>query len=149
VLGQWRGANGRFAARMDAQDWAMLARARENRLAVVRAMHRAGVNLAVGTDTPNPFVAMGASVHQELANFVAAGLTPHQALKAATIAPARMLGLESEQGSIELGKRADLLLLAGNPLDDIGTAAAPVALVLNGRWFNETDLKALPRDLAR
>jgi hypothetical protein len=149
VLGQWRGANGRFAARMDAQDWAMLARARENRLAVVRAMHRAGVNLAVGTDTPNPFVAMGASVHQELANFVAAGLTPHQALKAATIAPASMLGLESEQGSIEIGKRADLLLLARNPLDDIRNAAAPIGLVLNGRWFNETDLKALPRDLAR
>jgi imidazolonepropionase-like amidohydrolase len=92
---------------------------------------------------------MGASVHQELANFVAAGLTPHQALKAATIAPASMLGLESEQGSIEIGKRADLLLLARNPLDDIRNAAAPIGLVLNGRWFNETDLKALPRDLAR
>jgi imidazolonepropionase-like amidohydrolase len=101
----------------------------------------------VGTDTPNPFVAMGASVHQELANFVAAGLTPHEALKAATVAPAMLLGLELEQGTIETGKRADLLLLARNPLEDIRHAADRVGLLLGGRWFSESDLEALRRDL--
>jgi hypothetical protein len=149
VLERWRGMNARMAARMDADDWAMLARARDHRLALIAALHRAGVQLAVGTDTPNPFVAMGASVHQELANFVAAGLTPHQALKAATIAPARMMGLEHEQGTIEPGKRADLLLLARHPLEDIRHTSDRIGLLLGGRWFSESELKLLPQDMAR
>jgi uncharacterized protein YciI len=149
VVEQWRGRIARMAGRMDEQDWAMLSRARSNRLAVLGALHRAGVKLVVGTDTPNPFVAMGASVHQELANFVAAGITPHEALRAATIAPARMLGLEREQGTIETGKRADLLLLAGNPMEDIRHAADPIGLVLGGRWFTDSDLDVLAQDYAR
>lgn len=149
VLEQWKGMNERISGRLDEEDWAMLARARGNRLAVLGTLHRAGVQLALGTDTPNPFIAMGASVHQELANFVAAGLTPHEALKAATVSPARMLGLEREQGTIEIGKRADLLLLASNPLDDIGNAARPLGVVLNGGWLSETDLKAMAGDLSR
>jgi imidazolonepropionase-like amidohydrolase len=103
--------------------------------------------LAVGSDTPNPFVAMGASVHQELANFVEAGLSPYEALRAATVAPARMLGLEREQGTLEVGKRADLLLLAANPLEDVARAAKPAGLVLAGRWFAASELQALPGDL--
>lgn len=149
VLEQWRGMNARVSERLDPEDWAMLAQARSNRLLVLAALHRAGVNLAVGTDTPNPFVAMGASVHQELANFVAAGLTPHQALRAATVAPAIMLGLQGEQGTIEIGKRADLLLLARNPLQDITHVAKPLGVVLHGRWYSETDLTALSADMAR
>lgn len=147
VLDQWRGAVERFSSRMDADDWAMLARARANRLAVVGALHRAGVRLAIGTDTPNPFVAMGASVHLELANFVAAGMTPREALRAATLAPALMLGLEAEQGTVEVGKRADLLLLNQNPLEDIGRIARPFGLVLAGRWFNAEELASLPSAL--
>jgi len=147
VLDQWRTSVERFSSRMDADDWAMLERARRNRLAVVAALHRGGVRLAIGTDTPNPFVAMGASVHLELANFVAAGLSPLEALRAATVAPARMLGLEAEQGTVEVGKRADLLLLAENPLDDIGRTARPWAVVLGGRWFSAQDLAAMPSSI--
>jgi hypothetical protein len=142
VLDQWRASVERFSGRMDADDWAMLEQARRNRLAVVAALHRGGVRLAIGTDTPNPFVGMGASVHLELANFVAAGMSPLDALRAATIAPAKMLGLEAEQGSVELGKRADLLLLAGNPLDDIRNTARPAGVVLSGRWFGSDQLVA-------
>jgi hypothetical protein len=142
VLDQWRASVERFSGRMDADDWAMLEQARRNRLAVVAALHRGGVRLAIGTDTPNPFVAMGASVHLELANFVAAGMSPLDALRAATVAPAKMLGLEAEQGSVELGKRADLLLLAGNPLDDIRNTARPTGVVLSGRWFGSDELVA-------
>ena len=92
---------------------------------------------------------MGASVHQELANFVAAGLSPVEALRTATVAPARMMGLESQQGTVEVGKRADLLLLARNPLDNVGNAADRVGLLLGGLWFSEADLRALAQDLAR
>jgi imidazolonepropionase-like amidohydrolase len=143
ILDFWRGSVERMSSRMDADDWAMLERARVNRLAAVAALHRAGVKLAIGTDTPNPFVAMGASVHLELANFVAAGMTPLEALRAATVAPARMLGLEAEQGSVEIGKRADLLILEGNPLQDIGETTRPFGLVLAGRWFSAEELSAL------
>lgn len=143
ILAFWRGSVERMSSRMDADDWAMLERARANRLSVLAALHRAGVKLAIGTDTPNPFVAMGASVHLELANFVASGMAPLEALRAATIAPARLLGLEAEQGSVEVGKRADLLLLDGNPLEDIGRTTRPFGLVLAGRWFSGEELSAL------
>lgn len=149
VLAQWRAPMERLSARMDDDDWALLERARRNRLAVIAALHRAGVRLAIGSDTPNPFVAMGASVHLELANFVAAGLSPADALEAATVDAARMLGLEVEQGTVEVGKRADLLLLARNPLDDSANASAIVGVVLGGRWFDEQALRAMSQDLGR
>jgi hypothetical protein len=143
VLAGWRSASARWAERLEPDDWALIEQARRNRLAVILAFHGAGVRLAVGSDTPNPFVLPGLSVHLELANFVAAGLTPAQALAAATIEPARMLGLEREQGSVEVGKRADLLLLSANPLDDIGNAARRVGIFVGGRWFAEGELRAM------
>lgn len=148
VLGQWRGSIQRFSGRLDADDWALLEGARRNRLAVIRGLHRAGVPLATGSDTPNPFVAMGASVPLELANFVAAGLSPLEALQAATISAARMLGLETEQGTVEVGKRADLLLLAQNPLEDVSRVANPSGVALRGRWFDAEELKALSAAMA-
>jgi imidazolonepropionase-like amidohydrolase len=149
VLAQWRAPLERLSERMDDEDWAMLERARRNRLAVITALHRAGVRLAIGSDTPNPFVAMGASVHLELANFVAAGLSPADALKAATVNAARMLGLESGQGTVEVGKRADLLLLVRNPLEDAVNASAISGVVLGGRWFDDQALRAMAQDLGR
>jgi hypothetical protein len=149
VVEQWKGALERFSSRLDAEDWALLEQARRNRLALILAFHRRGVRLAIGSDTPNAFVAMGASVHQELANFVAAGLTPIEALRAATVNPAQMLGLQSEQGTIERGKRADLVLLAGNPLEDVGHAARPVGVLAGGRWFDGAGLRALAADWGR
>jgi imidazolonepropionase-like amidohydrolase len=144
----WKRAAAAWSSRLDADDWKLVEQARLNRLTVIAALHRAGVKLAVGSDTPNPFVLPGLSVHQELANFVAAGLSPAEALRAATLAPARMLGLEREQGTVEVGKRADLLLLGSNPLTDIAAAGRPVGLVLAGHWLSAAELRALPADLA-
>ena len=148
ALDQWKGAM-KWSARMDADDWKLLEQARRNRIATISAFHDAGVRLLVGSDTPNPFVIPGASVHLELANFVATGLSPAQALAAATIQTARMLGLDKEQGSIEVGKRADLLLLSASPLTDVGNAQARVGLFLGGRWFTEQELQSMAQDLSR
>lgn len=97
----------------------------EDVLASVKALHDAGVDLMVGTDSaplPLPFlggVVHGASVHQELHYLVQAGLSPVQALRAATLTPARRFGLE-DRGRIAEGLRADLLLVDGDPTTTIG-----------------------------
>ncbi len=82
------------------------------------ALAAAGVDLLVGTDSPNPGSSHGASMHDELALLVAAGLTPAAALRSATATPARRFGL-ADRGRIAAGLRADLLLVEGDPLADI------------------------------
>jgi imidazolonepropionase-like amidohydrolase len=135
VENYWSGSVLRAGGGLDAQGWSLVERGRANRLRVVREFHRAGVRMLVGTDTPQPFVVPGASVHEELANFVAAGMSPEQALAAATRDAARFLGQDSLWGTVEPGKRADLLLLAANPLEDIGATRRINGVVTQGRWL--------------
>jgi imidazolonepropionase-like amidohydrolase len=85
------------------------------RLALLGVLHRAGVTIVAGTDQTVP----GHSLHRELELYVQAGFTPLEALQAATIVPARVLGLDKQVGTIEAGKRADLLIVDGDPLADI------------------------------
>ena len=92
-------------------------------LGTVAALHAAGVDILAGTDVSEPVpafggMAHGASVHHELQLLVAAGLTPVQALRAATSTPARRFGL-SDRGRITVGARADLLLVDGDPTTTI------------------------------
>jgi imidazolonepropionase-like amidohydrolase len=108
---------------------------RANRSRLVRALGAVGAGLLVGTDTPNPFVLPGAAVHEELRLFVEAGLTPHGALAAATREPARFLGRLQESGTIEPGKRADLVLLTANPLEDIRNTERIAAVVVRGTYM--------------
>lgn len=93
----------------------------------VRALHEAGVYILAGSDAPNPGTAHGVSIHGELALLVEAGLSPEEALEAATSKPAGAFGLE-DRGTLEPGARADLLLVKGNPLEDI-TATRRIARV--------------------
>lgn len=99
----------------------------------VGALHRAGVPIVLGTDTGNPFVFPGYSVHEELRLLVAAGLSPEAALQAATVRVAEMLGKADEFGTIEVGKRADLLVLIGNPLADIANSRTIDTVILRGQ----------------
>jgi imidazolonepropionase-like amidohydrolase len=149
ILGWWRGSVLRAAERVGSGNWQWVEQARANRLALVRAFRRAGVQLLVGSDTPNPFVFPGASVHDELANFVAAGMTPAHALAAATREPARFLGQERSWGTIERGKRADLLLLDANPLVDIAATRRIAGVVAGGRWMPAEALQRMRRESER
>ena len=101
----------------------------------VGAMQRARVEILAGSDTPNPYVFPGFSLHDELALLVEAGLTPMQALRAATSNPAKFLGMSDSLGTIEKGKLADLVLLDANPLDDIRHTQRIHGVVANGRYF--------------
>jgi imidazolonepropionase-like amidohydrolase len=112
---------------------------------IVAALHRAGVPLLAGTDAPMPEVYPGASLHDELRLLVAAGLTPREALRAATLGPAQFLGIAADTGSIAVGKRADLVLLDADPLRDIGNTRRIEAVVLHGRLLRRADLDALLR----
>jgi imidazolonepropionase-like amidohydrolase len=85
----------------------------------------------------------GFSLHDELALLVEAGLTPLQALQTATINPARFLGQEALFGTIAAGKTADLVLLDGNPLADVGATSRINGVVANGQFLSRDQLSAL------
>ncbi|MDX2058267.1 MAG: amidohydrolase family protein [Gemmatimonadales bacterium] len=121
---------------------------RSARLALVKALSDAGAPLLVGTDVSGA----GYTVHQEMALFVEAGLTPYQALVAATREPARYLGLEGDFGIVAPGARADLVLLDANPLEDIRHSRTIRGLLIRGRWWTraaiDAELAAIRREYA-
>lgn len=111
----------------------------DHAVATVRALHAAGVRILAGTDAGNPGTAHGASMHGELALLVAAGLTPAQALAAATSVPAAAFRL-SDRGRIAAGLRADLLLVRGDPTRDITATREIVGIWKGGVRFDRTEL---------
>jgi imidazolonepropionase-like amidohydrolase len=111
----------------------------------VKALHDAGVRIMVGTDSSwnLHFVIAGFSVHEELRHFVDAGLTPYQALRAATINPAEFLQATNEFGTVSIGKRADLILVEANPLEDVTNASRRIGVMVRGRWLPEAELQRM------
>jgi imidazolonepropionase-like amidohydrolase len=109
----------------------------------VGIMHAAGVHIMAGTDSAAPYVFPGSSLHDELALLVQAGLTPMQALQAATKNPAEFMGKLDAQGTIEPGKFADLLLLDANPLDDIHNTRKIRAVIVRGKLVDRNALDEL------
>jgi hypothetical protein len=106
-------------------------------------LHKAGIGLLAGTDTPQPFVYPGFSLHDELELLVKAGLTPLDALRTATYNPARFLGALDSLGSVEKGKLADLVLLDGNPLNDIRNTRRISVVIANGKVFDRPAIQQL------
>lgn len=126
-----------------AADFAQRAEIIRLSLEIIGKMNAAGVPIMAGTDAAAPSVFPGFSLHEEMAYLVKAGLTPMQALQAATVRPAEFLGRRAEQGTIEMGKRADVLLLDANPLDDIRNTRKIKAVIINGRLLDRTELDRL------
>jgi imidazolonepropionase-like amidohydrolase len=112
----------------------------EKSIFIAGKMYSAGVRMMAGTDTTAPYVFPGSSLHEELALLVEAGLTPMQALQAASKTPAEFLGKLQTQGTIEPGKFADLVLLDANPLDDIHNTQKIRAIFLRGKYLDRTAL---------
>jgi imidazolonepropionase-like amidohydrolase len=104
----------------------------ERGLRIVKALHDAGVPIVAGTDEGIP----GYSVHREIELYVEAGLTPMEALQAATIVSARAMKLDGELGTIERGKRADMIVLNANPLDAIHNIRAVRWTIRDGRVYD-------------
>ena len=103
------------------------------RVELVGAMHRAGIPLMTGTDAPGKNAFAGFSLHDELSFFVQGGLTPMDALRAATYEPARYFNALDSMGTVQAGKVADLVLLDANPLENIINTRRITAVIWNGR----------------
>ena len=114
-----------------------------NALESARRFHRAGVRILAGTDAPNPTTAHGPSMHAELELLVRAGMTPSEALRAATSNVADFFQLE-DRGRIAPGKRADLLLVRGDPATDITRTRNIVQVWKNGFAVDRTKLPTMP-----
>jgi imidazolonepropionase-like amidohydrolase len=117
-------------------------------------MSDAGVPLITGTDAPTiPGLAPGYSLHDDLHALEDAGLSRYQVLSAATRTPGELIRRSvpgSEPfGTITPGSRADLILSAANPLDDLSILRKPVGVMANGKWYSKSDLQALLDQVAK
>jgi imidazolonepropionase-like amidohydrolase len=108
---------------------------------LVEALHKAGARLLLGTDYPNPFVLPGFSIHDELRNFVDANLSPYEAIRAGTSGAAEFLGASAEWGTVAVGRRADLILVEANPLEDVANASKQIGVMVRGRWYPKEELQ--------
>jgi imidazolonepropionase-like amidohydrolase len=127
------GANNVLTAKYVPEDYVNDSRVFEKLLQLVRTMHRAGVKFMPGTDTSDPYIFPGFSVHDELALFVRAGMTPLEALRTATWNPAEYLGITDSAGSVAVGKVADLVFLDANPIEEIRNTQRIWAVVVRGK----------------
>src|SRR5690606_39267192 len=141
VLDRWVQAKAEFGARPDFQP-AAAARLVEIRRQILRALAEAGAPIALGSDSPQFFHVPGFSIHREMAVMVEAGLTPYQVLVSGTRAPAAYFGTPEAFGTVAPGRRADLVLVEGNPLADVANAARRAGVMVRGRWLPEEEIQA-------
>ena len=121
----------------------LLGKAVDQRIKVLSILREEGAPVMVGTDTPNPFCFQGFSLHDEMENFLEAGYSAYETLRIATVDAARFAGELDQWGSIEEGKRADLILVDANPLQDLGVLRNPEAVLSNGYYFSRAALEDL------
>ncbi len=127
---------------------APLFRLREFMQKIVGALHRHGVPIVAGTDAMGiPHVAPGSSLHLELQLLSGSGLPPYEVLRSATVVPAAFLGRASEFGTIAPGRRADLLLVDSNPLQDLTALKRPTGVMVRGRWLPRQELDSMLKRL--
>ena len=109
---------------------------------LTKSFHDHGGQLMTGTDALMPRVVAGYSLHRELRELVDVGLTPYQALRTSTTVPYEFLRESADAGTVEVGKRTDLMLVHGNPLEDIGAAAHIEGVLMRGRWIGKAEIDA-------
>lgn len=113
------------------------------------ALARMGVPILAGTDTPNPLMVPGFSLHDELEALVRGGLSSEAAIRAATYTPGRQLNWSVPIGEVKVGYAADLLLVRGNPAEDLSVLRNPEAILVAGNWLDQTALMTLLKSSRR
>jgi len=120
----------------------------ELRNKILKALQEGTGKVMLGSDAPQLFSVPGFSLHREMQAMARAGLTPYQILAAGTRNPAVYLKAESDFGTVEAGKRADLILIDDNPLKDVANVAKRSGVMLRGQWLPEEKLRRMLDDLA-
>jgi len=139
----WKQGRAESLANKTSGDFLLRSKLVEASLKAVGDMHAAGIPMMAGTDSTAPNLVPGFALHDSIADLVQAGLTPMQALQAATSKPAEFLKRSNEQGTIAPGQRADLVLLDANPLADIHNTQKIQAVILKGKFLDRAVLDAL------
>ena len=116
---------------------------------LIKALYDAGAGLLLGSDAPQIYNVPGFSTHRELETLVAAGLRPYQAIETGTRNVAVFFGTSQETGTIEVGKRADLILLDANPLVDVRNTMKQSGVMLRGRWMPKAEIDKRLADIAK
>ena len=104
---------------------------------IIKALYDAGAGVLLGSDAPQVFNVPGFALQHEIEMYVAAGLTPYQALITGTVNPAKYFKLESDRGMVKEGFQADLVLVQGNPLEDISKLRNREGVMIRGQWLSK------------
>ena len=144
---RWRRAKHEYAARETFQPDAAQALV-TLRSELLMALHKGGAPIVLGSDAPQFFNVPGFSIHREMAMMQAAGMTPYEVLVTGTRNAAQALGTPAAFGTVEVGRRADLVLLAGDPREDLSHAQMPLGVMARGRWWPREALDARLAEIA-
>ena len=121
----------------------------DNRLEVLRALSDGGVGILMGTDSPQIFSVPGFSLHREMRAMAEAGLSPYEILVTGTRAVGEYFRRSDTFGTVAVGRRADLILLNSNPLDDVGNVADRAGVMVRGRWYPEAYIQERLEEIAQ
>ncbi len=127
------------------------ARARQiidSRMRILKALHDGGVPILMGTDAPQQFSVPGFSIHRELQVMAAAGMSPYEIIKAGSVNVGEYFKDHDDFGTVEVGKRADLLLVNANPLEDVANVADRSGVMVRGAWLPEDRIKERLAEIA-
>jgi len=113
-----------------------------NRMVILRGLHMSGVPILLGTDAPQQFSVPGFSIHREMTRMITAGMKPYDVIKSGTQNVGLYFKAQDSFGTIEAGKRADLILVDGNPLENVANVARRSGVMVRGAWLPETDIQA-------
>jgi imidazolonepropionase-like amidohydrolase len=114
----------------------------QNRMRLLKVLNESGVKILLGSDAPQRFSVPGFSIHREMKRMADAGMRPYDILRSGTYNVGLYLKEKDNFGTIEVGKRADLILLNANPLENIGNIARRSGVVVRGRWLSEREIQS-------
>jgi len=120
----------------------------EIRRQILKELHDAGAGILLGSDAPQIFNVPGFSMHEELAEFVESGLSPFETLETGTVNVARFYEAQDERGTVGEGMIADLILVRGNPLEDVANVRNPAGVMLRGRWIPGNEIEQRLEEIA-
>ena len=119
-----------------------------NRKRILKSLHDGGVRILLGTDAPQQFSVPGFSIHREMAFMVKCGFTPYQVIQSGTKNVGDYFKGKDDFGTVAVGKRADLILVHGNPLKDVANIAKSAGVMVRGRWMPEAEIRGKLDEIA-